>query len=59
MIKDIKVTRTMVYSPDFYLEYCEENGETPTQEGFMEFISEDIHEDFVEDNASQDIEYVD
>jgi hypothetical protein len=56
-LKDIIVTRTMVYSPEFYLECCEQNGETPSQEDFLDFIREDIHEDFVRDNASQDISY--
>ena len=45
-IKSIKVTRTITYSPEVYLECCAESGETPTDKGFREFITEAIYEDF-------------
>ena len=45
-IKSIKVTRTFCYSPETYLEWCEEEDITPTQEGFLEFVSDDIFDDF-------------
>lgn len=44
-IKSIKVTRTVWYGPEEYLNYCEEEGEEPTQEGFAEFIDDWIYED--------------
>jgi hypothetical protein len=44
-IKSIKVTRTFCYSPESYLEWCEEEGTTPTQAGFLEFIKDGIYED--------------
>lgn len=58
MIKSIKVTRTMEYSPDAYLEYCNENDETPTQDGFMEFIEDWIDEDFKRNNGTEEIEEI-
>lgn len=45
-IKSLKVTRTLNYSPEGYIEYCEVVGEPPTQEGFFEFVQECIYEDF-------------
>ena len=45
-IKSIKVTRTLVYGPDSYIDWCNEEGIIPTQEGFKEFISDWIYEDF-------------
>ena len=44
-IKSIKVTRTFCYSPETYLEWCEEEDITPTQEGFLAFIEDWIYED--------------
>ena len=44
-IKPIKVTRTFCYSPEVYLEWCEDEDITPTQEGFLEFVSDWIYED--------------
>lgn len=44
-IKSIKVTRTVWYGPQEYLDYCEEEGEEPTQDGFVEFINDWIYED--------------
>ena len=58
-IKTIKVTRTIQYSPESYVEYCEEENEIPTQEGFLEYISEYIDEDFNNGNGCEDISYVD
>jgi len=45
-IKSVLVTRSIEYSPAVYLECCEETGETPTQEGFIEFIQDWIYDDF-------------
>lgn len=44
-IKSVKVTRTFCYSPETYLEWCEDEDIQPTQEGFLEFISDWIYED--------------
>jgi hypothetical protein len=48
----------MVYSPEAYLEFCELDDETPTQEGFLEFINDGIDEDFMNGTGTQDIEYI-
>jgi len=44
-VKPITVTRTFRYSPKDYLDWCYEQGEEPTQEGFIEFITEAIYDD--------------
>jgi hypothetical protein len=46
MIKPIRASVTFEYNPDSYIEYCEESGQTPTQEDFRKFIESDIREDF-------------
>lgn len=56
-IKSIKVTRTFVYNPQEYIEYCEENEETPTQQGFLSYIVDWIYDDF--DAGIVDIDDVD
>lgn len=45
-IKPYKVTRTIVYGPGSYIDWCAEEELTPTQEGFKEFIVDWIYEDF-------------
>lgn len=45
-IKPYKVTRTLTYNPGTYLDICAEEERTPTQEGFREFITDWIYEDF-------------
>lgn len=47
-IRPIKASVTFEYEPDEYIIYCDESGETPTQEGFMDFIKSVIQEDFRE-----------
>lgn len=54
-IKDITVTRTMCYSPEVYIAWCEEENQLPTQEGFIEFIQSDFDEDFRNGIGSQQI----
>ncbi len=49
----------MKYSPEAYLEYCEESEIAPSQEGFMEFIQDWIDEDFRNGNSTQNIEEID
>ena len=46
-IKPYKVTRTITYYPrDGYMEVCTEEERIPTQEGFKDFITDWIYEDF-------------
>ena len=45
-IRCIEVTRTNVYDPEFYLQYCEESGVIPTQEGFIDYIADQFDHDF-------------
>jgi hypothetical protein len=54
-LNTIRVTRTMEYNPETYLECCEEDGTTPTQEGFLEFVQDWINEDFRNNNGAEDI----
>ena len=56
-VKPIKVTRTFIYNPQAYIEYCEENEETPTQQGFLSYIVDWIYDDF--DTGIVDIDDVD
>lgn len=49
MMVDIKpyvASASLTYTPEGYIEYCEENDKFPTQEGFLEFIQEWIDDDF-------------
>lgn len=62
MIHPVKVTRTFRYTPEEYLEDCIQNEETPTQEGFLDYIRDWIYDDFesyVEDIGYLDIEVED
>jgi hypothetical protein len=43
-IRPIKVFQE--FTPEDYLEYCEMEGETPTQEGFREFLGNEIPKGF-------------
>ncbi len=45
-IAEIAVTHTFYYEPSNYLEYCQENGILPTEDGFCNFILPEIDEDF-------------
>ena len=45
-LKALRVTRTFYYGFDTYLEWCEEQGCEPTQEGFLDFVTDDIFDDF-------------
>lgn len=57
-IYPIKVIRSVQYSPEFYLDYCKEYGEEPTQDGFLDFIKDLIDDDFSLNNAKESVEYV-
>lgn len=57
-VQSVTVTRTITYSPETYLEYCAEHDEQPTQEGFLDFISDWIDEDFRNEFGEQTIEPV-
>ena len=39
-LKSIIVSRTLVYSPGEYIEYCESRNQEPTQDGFLKFLEE-------------------
>lgn len=54
-LKNIIVTREMVYSPEPYLKFCKDSGEDPTQQGFEEYISDWIDHDFANCNAEETI----
>lgn len=45
-IKDLKVSRTILYPARWYLDCCLDSEEIPTQEGFLEFAKDSIYEDF-------------
>jgi hypothetical protein len=45
-IKSVEVTQTIVYSPTAYIENCEEYGDTPTQEGFIDYAMDWAQSDF-------------
>jgi len=57
-IHSIKVVRSMQYDPEVYLDFCKENEEEPTQDGFLDFIQDWIDDDFSLGNASENVEYV-
>ena len=44
LIRPIQVFKQ--FDPEDYLEYCTEEGETPTQEGFRQFLGSEIPKDF-------------
>lgn len=44
IIRPIQVFKE--FDPEDYLEYCEEENETPTQEGFREFLGSEIPKGF-------------
>ena len=45
-IQTLIITRKVTYTPGEYLEYCKEEGEEPTQDGFYSWVSEYFNEDF-------------
>ena len=40
------LTLTRVYNTHHYLQYCEDENETPSKEGFFSYIKDDFEEDF-------------
>jgi len=44
-LKTIIATRTVAYTPERYLEHCEETGETPTRDGFYAYEEANILDD--------------
>jgi hypothetical protein len=57
-LPSIRITRTVEYVPEFYLQYCEENELNPNKEDFYSFIEEWINNDFSNAFVDQKIEYV-
>jgi hypothetical protein len=45
-IKSVRVTRTIEYSPECYLDYCRRNEVVPSQEDFIAFLTECLYDDF-------------
>jgi len=45
-IHSVRVTQEIEYDSESYLEYCKENEETPTQDGFHEYLQDWINDDF-------------
>lgn len=39
-LKTVKIIRTVTYTPEEYFKYCEENGEEPSEEGYLYYYSE-------------------
>ncbi len=44
--KTLYVTKQVRYDSETYLEYCDDEGEYPTQKGFIEYIQDWIQDDF-------------
>lgn len=45
-IAEVSVTHTCHYSPAIYLEHCEAIGVEPNEEEYLNFIQDEIGEDF-------------
>ena len=58
-IKSVIVTRSIEYSPYEYIEFCKEYDQEPTQKGFIEFVENFIHHDFMYGNVTQEIKLMD
>jgi len=53
MISPVLVTQQIQYDPESYFDYCRENDEEPTQDGFHEYIQDWIADDF---NSNYDVQ---
>ena len=45
-IAEVSVTHTCYYEPSVYLEHCESLGIEPSEEQYLEYIQDEIDEDF-------------
>lgn len=45
-ISEVQATQTLTYTPALYLEYCEEQQQEPSEDGFLAYLKPDIDEDF-------------
>jgi hypothetical protein len=45
-IAQVAVTHTCYYEPSVYLEHCEAIGVEPSEEEYLDFIQDEIDEDF-------------
>ena len=45
-IAQVAVTHTCYYEPSVYLEHCESLGIEPSEEQYLEYIQDEINEDF-------------
>lgn len=55
-IKSIRASIVYEYSPEEYLAVCEEEEIKPTQEGFLSYIEDSIHDDIGYDALIEIIE---
>ena len=46
-IKSVRVTRTIEYSPECYLDYCRETEVSPSQNDFIAYLNECLYHDFL------------
>jgi hypothetical protein len=58
-ISEVEATQTLIYTPDSYLEYCQENGEEPTEDGYLSYLRVDLDEDFGGFQGSLLLRYLD
>ena len=42
----VAVTHTYYYTTEDYLDYCEQNGDEPTEEGLINYLKPEIDNDF-------------
>jgi hypothetical protein len=45
-ITEVSVTHTCYYNPAIYLEHCEALGTEPNEDEYLDFIQDEINEDF-------------
>lgn len=45
-IREVTISHTLIYDQDSYLDWCEVCDETPTDEGFLQWVRGCADEDF-------------
>lgn len=57
-IAEVSVTHTCYYTPETYLEMCKELGTEPSEDEYLNFLQEEIDDDFPKfDNHTVQITY--
>lgn len=56
-VTEVEATQTLIYTPESYLEYCEQQGEEPTETGFLAYLEPEINEDFGGCNGAVTVRY--